>query len=96
MSLVCQAIRERRLLQFQYHGKLRIVAPYCHGLSTRGTEVLRGTQVGGSSGATGPGIGKLWAVADMVDLRILDVPFLPTDPNYNPDDSAMREIHCRV
>ena len=94
-NLVCKAIRERHLLEFQYHGKLRIVAPYCHGLSTRGTEVLRAIQVGGASSSR-MGIGKLWAVADMVAPRILDVPFMPNDPNYNPDDSAMSEIHCRV
>ena len=95
MSLVCKAIRERHLLEFHYRGKLRIVAPYCHGVSTRGTEVLRGIQVGGTSGSR-MGIGKLWAIADMVEPRILDVPFIPNDPNYNPDDSAMREIHCRI
>jgi hypothetical protein len=97
MSLICKAIREHRLLEFQYHGKLRVVAPYCHGTSTRGTDVLRAIEVGGAAGATsGPRHGKLWALADMVALRILDVPFLPNDPNYNPNDSAMKEIHCRV
>ena len=96
MNLVCKAIRERHLLEFQYHGKLRIVAPYCHGTSTRGTEVLRAIQVGGESGSGGMGMGKLWALADMVALRVLDVPFMPNDPNYNSDDSALKQIHCRV
>ncbi len=96
MNLICKAIRERRLLEFQYHGKLRVVAPYCHGTSTRGIEVLRATEVGGEGTTAGRGIGKLWAVADMVAPRILDVPFLPNDPNYNPNDSAMSRIHCRV
>jgi hypothetical protein len=95
-SLICEAIRRRRLLEFDYHGKRRVVAPYCHGVSTRGTEVLRAIQVRGQSSSGGRGMGKLWAVAEMVDLRALDEPFAPNDPNYNPDDTAMSEIHCRV
>jgi hypothetical protein len=96
MSVICEAIRKRRLLEFEYHGKRRVVAPYCHGVSTRGTEVLRAIQVSGASGSGGLGIGKLWAIADMVAPRMLDVPFMANDPKYEPDDSAMKQIHCRV
>ena len=96
MSVICEAIRKRRLLEFEYHGKLRVVAPYCHGVSTRGTEVLRAIQVSGGSSSGSLGVGKLWAIAEMVAPRMLDVPFMANDPNYEPDDSAMKQIHCRV
>ena len=96
MSIICEAIRKRRLLEFEYHGKRRVVAPYCHGVSTRGTEVLRAIQVSGASASGALGIGKLWAIADMVAPRMLDVPFMANDPKYEPDDSAMKQIHCRV
>jgi hypothetical protein len=97
MNAICDAIRQRKLLQFQYHGKLRIVAPYCHGVSTRGTDVLRAIQVRGASGSGGFGMGKLWAVGEMIAPRVLEnEPFVPDDPNYNPNDSAMSEIHCCV
>ena len=92
----CEAIHEHRLLEFDYHGRHRIVAPYCHGISTRGVEVLRAVQTGGSSGSGGFGFGKLWVVAEMIDARLTSVPFAPDDPNYNPDDSGMVLIHCRV
>ena len=95
-AMVCDAIRKRLLLEFRYHGKLRVVAPYCHGVSTRGVEVLRAVQVRGESGSGKLGMGKLWAVAEMAELRPLQEPFAPSDPNYNPDDSAMARIHCRV
>jgi hypothetical protein len=32
----------------------------------------------------------------MVDLRMLDETFAPDDPNYNPNDSGMQEICCRI
>ena len=95
-SIICEAIRKRVLLEFHYHGRLRIVAPYCHGISTRGLEVLRAMQVRGQSASGGLGSGKLWFVSEMVDPRLLDEAFAPDDPNYNPDDSVMREIYCRV
>jgi hypothetical protein len=94
--MLCDAIRRRHLLEFKYHGLNRVIAPYCHGISTRGTEVLRGVQVAGDSRSGGFNFGKLWAVAEMVDLRISDVSFMPNDPGYDPDDSGMREIHCRI
>ena len=95
-SIVCEAIRKRVLLEFRYHGKLRVVAPYCHGVSSRNLEVLRAVQIRGESGSGKLGMGKLWALGDMVNPRLLDEPFTPNDPNYNPNDSAMKQIRCRL
>ena len=94
--IICDGIRKRRLLEFRYQGKPRVVAPYCHGVSTAGSEVLRGVQVRGQSGSGKLGMGKLWTLAKIVDPRLLEEPFTPNDPNYNPNDSAMTTIHCRV
>jgi hypothetical protein len=96
MNIICEAIRKRALLEFSYHGRLRVVAPYCHGVSARGKEVFRGIQVRGSSPSQGLGFGKLWAIADMVNPRILNETFTPDDPHYNPNDSAMKQIHCGI
>jgi hypothetical protein len=94
-STICEAIRARRLLAFEYGGESRVVAPYCHGISRSG-EVLRGVQVRGGSQSRGFGFGKLWMVSRMHDVRIMDEAFVPRDPHYNPDDSAMLSIHCRI
>lgn len=96
MSIICEAIRRRLLIEFQYEGLQRIVAPYCHGTSTRGLESLRGIQVAGASSGGGMGFGKLWTVSKMHDVRLTDVAFAPVDPHYNPNDTGMKLIHCRV
>jgi hypothetical protein len=96
VSLICDAIRTRSLIEFRYHGLIRLVEPYCHGFSSRGNELLRGAQVGGSSNSGRFGLGKLWSVADIVELRLIDKPFEPGEQKYNPADRAMPEIHCRV
>jgi hypothetical protein len=98
-AFVCEAIRTRRLLQFDYHGLRRVAAPYCHGISTAGTDVMRAVQVRGASGRVGSkghGFGKLWSIADIERPRLLEETFAADDPDYNPDDKGMREIHCRI
>ena len=94
VSIVCDAIRQLRVLEFLYEDKPRVVEPYCHGVSPRGSELVRAVQTGGAG--SGLGFGKLWTIAKMVDLRMTDRTFVPDDPNYNPDDSALSRIHCRV
>ncbi|MDB6012149.1 MAG: hypothetical protein JWL65_4399, partial [Gammaproteobacteria bacterium] len=45
VELICEAIRKRALLEFLYHNRRRVVAPYCCGVSSRGADVLRAVQV---------------------------------------------------
>ena len=95
-SIICEAIQKRACLRFQYQGLARVVAPYCHGFTKQGVEVLRAIQLSGGSHRGGLGFGKLWVVAAMQDVAILPQAFLPDDPNYNPRDTALRVIHCHV
>jgi hypothetical protein len=94
--IICEAIRTRRVLEFDYNGKHRVVHPYCHGLTRKGQESLRAVQVDGTSRPDGFGFGKMWTVAQMELLRLTDVEFPADDPDYNPADSAMMVIHCCV
>jgi hypothetical protein len=93
-AVVCRAIRELRVLEFEYYGKRRVVQPYCHGVTMKGADSLRALQIGGQG--PGFGFGKMWALEKMANLRLTDRRFVPDDPHYNPDDSAMARIHCRV
>lgn len=93
-AIVCGAIRRRTLLRFDYGGKTRLVQPYCHGVSTAGHEVVRAVDVSGRG--PGFGFGKLWLVEKMSAVLDTGTPFSPDDPDYNPHDSAMRTIHCRI
>ncbi|MET0656711.1 MAG: hypothetical protein ABW110_00960 [Steroidobacteraceae bacterium] len=95
-AMICSAIEKRKLLRFLYDGKERVVAPYCHGISTKGGEVLRAVQLRGASSSGTTGFGKLWSVTKVTDLRVLDENFVPNDPNYNPNDRGMTQIHCRI
>ena len=94
-EVICAAIRACVLLEFEYDGLHRVVAPYCHGFTSKG-ETLRAIQVRGDSRSHGLGFGKLWTVKKMLDVRLTTEPFDPNDPNYNPMDRAMARIHCNV
>ena len=96
VKVICDAIRKRALLEFLYNNRLRIVAPYCCGVSARGADVLRAIQVRGESASGGLGFGKLWSIDQITGLRVLDEAFTPDDPDYNPGDRAMIKIHCGI
>lgn len=95
-NIFCEAIERRALLEFEYKGHLRVVQPYCFGVSARDNNVLRAVQVRGSSSSNHFGHGKLWSVEEMLAPRILDETFTPNDPQYNPNDTAMKRIYCRI
>ena len=93
---ICEAIRGQRILEFDYGGYHRVVQPYCHGFTRNGAETLRAVQVNGDSRSGGHGFGKLWTVAKMQNLRVAAQTFQADDRDYNPNDTALLEIHCRV
>ena len=37
---IIEAIENKNLIEFNYHGESRIVVPHCYGLSTKGNEVF--------------------------------------------------------
>jgi hypothetical protein len=96
LGLLCEAIATKKLLAFSYEGHARVVAPYCHGFTRAGDEVLRAVQVRGSSRSGSVAGGKLWSISKMRLVRTLDEGFVPDDPDYEPNDSAMARVHCRI
>lgn len=83
-------------MEFEYDGLHRVVAPYCHGFTRKGAEVVRAVQVRGSSRSGGLGFGKLWTVTTMRRVLTTAEAFVADDPDYNPADTAMLRIHCHV
>ena len=96
LALLCEAIATRKLLAFTYDGHPRVVAAYCHGFTKAGDEVLRAVQVRGTSRSGHFAGGKLWTVSKMRLVRTLEEGFVADDPDYEPNDSAMARVHCRV
>src|ERR1700730_14778983 len=96
LALLCEAIGTRKLRAFTYEGHARVVVAYGHGLTRARDEVLRAVQLRGLSRSGHFGSGKLWTVSKMRLVRTLEEGFVPDDPDYEPNDSAMARIHCRI
>ncbi|MHA1315077.1 MAG: hypothetical protein ACTSSI_10155 [Candidatus Helarchaeota archaeon] len=93
---ICSAILSRKIIRFFYKGGIRLVEPYCYGISTRGNEVLRAYQISGYS-ESGENVGwKLFKVSDISDFSITDGEFSKIRPKYKPNDSAMTKIFCNI
>ena len=94
-STICQAISEKKLIEFDYDGGNRIVEPHCAGITTAGNPGLRGYQVGGYSSS-----GKMgWKMFDMSkagSVSILDDHFDGPRSGYKQNDAGMSSIKCQL
>jgi hypothetical protein len=95
-ALVCQAIRERRIVRLHYHGGRRELEPHSYGVGRDGQELLRGYQLSGVS-RSGESFGwKMFRLGDVRALTLADRTFAAPRPDYQPDDPAMDIIYCRL
>lgn len=93
---LCSAIDSKKVIRFLYDGGQRLAEPFCHGKGKQGQDFLRAYQVGGYS-ESGNSVGwKLFRVDQIRDITITLDSFSGVRPQYNPQDSAMREIYCAV
>lgn len=93
---LCDAIRSRKVIEFHFDGGVRTVEPFCHGVSTAGNEVLRGYQTAGYSSSGRLPEWRLFTVSKISGLVVTGDRFQGSRPGYNPNDSAMNQIHCCV
>jgi hypothetical protein len=96
VSVICDAINNRDVLSFYYDGGIRIVEPFCYGISTAGNPVLRGYQIDGYSSSGNPIGWKLFKVSEMSDISLTGNKFTDIRPHYNPTDKSMYRIICNV
>lgn len=94
-AVICRAIREQRLLQLQYHGHGRMVAPHAYGIDGSGDELLSGYQIwGGSEGGEAAGW-KSFKVRAISSLELTTRRF-GVRPEYRQADPNLHEIFCQI
>ncbi len=91
-DVIIEAIKNRRLLSFRYHGHPRLVEPHLLGVTTAGNLALSAYQVGGSSDSGAVPDWRLFAVTEMRELQSTSSSFAGTRPKYNPADTRMTRI----
>jgi hypothetical protein len=93
--VICDAIRLRHVVRFQYRGGVREVEPYVYGRDASGNELLRGFQLRGAS-RTGEAVGwKVFHVEDMINVAVTFEAFSARDA-YEPGDKVIVFVNARV
>lgn len=97
-TVLCEAIKSRRLLEITYRGGLRLVEPYSHGFSRERREVLVAFQRTGESDSGHVQGWKAFHVDEMGEVVILDVPFMVNQAGYRGGGYSknLGEVHCCV
>ncbi len=93
--LLTNAIQSQSLIEFEYDGGLRIVEPYCHGISLKGNHVLRAYQVDGYS-STGKMGWKLYDISKVISILVRENNFSVVRSDYNKGDKGMMSIYYEL
>jgi hypothetical protein len=93
---VCDAIRLRRVVRFEYHGGVREAEPHIYGRDANGSELLRAYQLRGPS-RSGETVGwKMFYVEDISHLAVTFEPFAAPRAGYDPVDKVITFVNCRI
>ena len=95
-EIITEAIENKKVIEFEYKGDLRIVEPFVIGVSSTGKDSLRAFQVDGNSTDSSSFSWKLFTVDKISNLSISKENFTSQREHYNPNDSALKPIYARV
>lgn len=95
-NLIITAIRTRRVIKFRYKNINRIVEPFIAGVHKEtGNDLLRGWVVSGTTSES-PTKWRLYIIAEMTNLTILQDKFSGSRPGYDPKDDVMGRVYAKV
>ncbi|MBN1693348.1 MAG: hypothetical protein JW845_07330 [Dehalococcoidales bacterium] len=95
-QIICDAINNRKILMFTYHTHPRVIQPHAYGLSLRRHEVIRGYQVGGTSGSGRIPCWRLFEVNEIIALIVTQEHFLSEANGYARGDKDISTIFCEL
>jgi hypothetical protein len=98
-AAICSAIRQKRPIEFYYHGGYRTVEPFCLGIVLKGdadNESLMCYQTGGFSDLREAVGWKLYRASEMEDIEVLKEHFTGDRPGYDLDHISMAKMICWV
>ena len=81
-AVLRQALREKRVVTFVYHGHLRTVEPHALGVVTEGKPALFAWQTEGGSQTEPPPGWRTFLLAEIKELRTTETTFAKARPDY--------------
>lgn len=95
-SQICDAIRNKQVLEFSYNGHFRKVESHTLGVSKRGNDLLAAYQVSGGSKEGKVPDWKQFNLDKIKGLNVLDETFINPRSGYVKGDSRMTKIYCEL
>ncbi len=95
-DIICEAIRSKKLLQFSYGNHMRVVEPHILGRDSSGHDILSAYLVRGYSESRKQPYWRFYLLRDLKLLIMLDETFARPRKGYNPKDSRMLKVYCRL
>ena len=91
---ICNAIKNKKIIEFIYDGESRTVEPHCYGFTTKGNEAIRAYQITGysSSGEMG---WKLYDLSKSRNIKVLEETFV-VRTDYKKGDKGMSRIYYEL
>ena len=93
---ICDAIKNKNLIEFYYDGCWRIVEPHTFGVNKKGNEVLSAFQVDGKSNSINIPDWGLFKISKLSSLKVLSTTFSGPRSEYNPNSDRMSKIYCEL
>lgn len=94
-KLLRQALQERRVVQFRYHGYSRRVEPHALGPVTESRLALLGWQVSGGSASEPPPGWRTFRLVEIESLKLLRQTFTPR-LDYHPETTKLNPVEVEV
>jgi predicted DNA-binding transcriptional regulator YafY len=94
-TLIRQALSERRMVKFKYHGHSRVAEPHALGHVTEGRLALLGWQVSGGSASEPPPGWRTFVLAEIRSLKLMRSAFVPRQ-DFRPEATKLRLIEAEV
>jgi hypothetical protein len=93
-DVICQAIREKRLLELLHDGLMRRVAPHIYGIDAAGDEMLSCYEVWGG-GESVPAGWRSLRLTEVSQLKLTSKRFAPW-PEHQRGERAIARVFCQV
>lgn len=95
-TVVCEAIRARRLLTFEYDGYTRVVKPHGVGQSTASEDMLLAWFVWGHSASGREPGWRMYRLAEMRTVRVLEEEFAGPREGFDLQGARLGRVECVV
>lgn len=96
-KIICDAIRSKQCIKFDYDGHSRIVEPHAYGIhKSTGNEVLRAYQIEGYSSSGNLPQWRLYEGSKIINIVTMSDTFDSPRQGYRENDSDMSHIYCQV